>query len=253
VADSGVLSKKNIEGLISQGYQYIIGGRIKSESSKMKSKILSTPLDNGQAITIKKEGKQRLIVTYSSKRASKDKHNRARGLARLEKALIGGKLTKANLNNRGYNKYLRMKGSMEIELDEEKLEQDMRWDGLKGYQTNSHLNCDQIVESYNSLWQIEEAFRISKTDLRIRPIYHRIRNRIEAHICLSFTAYSIYKEFERIMTKEKSKISLKEAAELTKNMYQIIVSMPKSRHSKHILLGMDEKQAEIKNIVEKYY
>jgi hypothetical protein len=56
---------------------------------------------------------------------------------------------------------------------------------------------------------------MSKTDLRIRPIYHRLKNRIEAHICIAFTAYSIYKELERILYKEKSSLSLKKAAELT--------------------------------------
>ena len=55
------------------------------------------------------------------------------------------------------------------------------------------------MENYGQLWQVEKAFRISKTDLRIRPIYHRFRNRIEAHICICLSAYAVYKELERLL------------------------------------------------------
>jgi transposase len=69
--------------------------------------------------------------------------------------------------------------------------------------TNTKLIDKQVMENYKNLWHIEKAFRMSKTDLRIRPIYHRLQSRIEAHICISFTAYCIYKELERILYKEK--------------------------------------------------
>ena len=90
---------------------------------------------------------------------------------------------------------------------------------------------------------------MSNTDLRIRPIYHRLRNRIEAHICISFTAYSILKELERVLYHEKSTLSLKKAAELTHNMYQITYTLPESKHTKSKLLKMDEKQSERYRIV----
>ena len=94
---------------------------------------------------------------------------------------------------------------------------------------------------------------MSKTDLRIRPIYHRLRDRIEAHICISFTAYCIYKELERVLKIEKSKISVKKAAELTHNMYQITFMLPESKHTKSKLLKMDNEQAELYQIILKYF
>jgi hypothetical protein len=94
---------------------------------------------------------------------------------------------------------------------------------------------------------------MSKTDLRIRPVYHRLRHRIEAHICISFTAYCIYKELERVLYKEKSRLSLKKAAELTHNMYQITYTMPESKHIKSKLLKMDDEQAELYQIIQKNY
>jgi len=94
---------------------------------------------------------------------------------------------------------------------------------------------------------------MSKTDLRIRPIYHRLRNRIEAHICISFTAYCIYKELERVLYEEKSTLSLKKAAEITHNMYQITYTLPESKHTKSKLLNMDQEQAELYRIVSENF
>ncbi|MCP4457653.1 MAG: hypothetical protein GY816_06455 [Cytophagales bacterium] len=103
----------------------------------------------------------------------------------MEKQIMTGKLTKSNINNRGYNKYLKMKGEVAIEIDYDKFNNDYVWDGLKGYVTNSRIGNKKIVENYKNLWHVGKAFRMSKTDLKIRPIYHRTRDRIEAHICIS--------------------------------------------------------------------
>ena len=94
---------------------------------------------------------------------------------------------------------------------------------------------------------------MSKTDLRIRPIYHHLKGRIEAHICISFTAYTIYKELERILYKEKSNLSLEKAKELTHNMYEITYTLPESKHTKSKLLKMDDEQAELFQIVSKNF
>lgn len=82
---------------------------------------------------------------------------------------------------------------MRIKADSQKFEADAKRDGLKGYVTNARLSKGDILESYWPLWQIEKAFRISKTGLKIGPIHHRQQRRIEAHICLSFAAYKAYK------------------------------------------------------------
>lgn len=253
VADAGLLSQKNIEHLESQAYPYILGARIKAESESMKHQILNNIPQEGSFWIIQKEANRKLIIEYSPKRAKKDYYNRQRGLRRLEKQLKKGKLSKKHINNRGYNKYLKMKGEIAIEIDYDKFQQDARWDGLKGYISNSSLNAQQVMENYKQLWHIEKAFRMSKTDLRIRPIYHRLKSRIEAHICIAFTAYTIYKELERILKLEKCPISVKKATEITQNMYQMTITLPQSKHPKNILLKMDQEQAQIKKIVDKYY
>jgi len=253
VADAGLLSNDNIEALESNGYEYILGGRIKNETEAVKSQILSTSFVDGTTKNYRKSKETRLIVNYSNTRASKDAYNRKRGLSRLENQVKRGKLTKANINNKGYNKYLKLTGDVAIEIDYDKYNADKVWDGLKGYVTNTKLSDIEVVENYKNLWHIEKAFRMSKTDLRIRPIYHRLRNRIEAHICISFTAYCIYKELERVLYAEKSTLSLKRAAEVTHNMYQITYTLPESKHTKSKLLNMDDQQKELYQIINKNF
>jgi transposase len=252
VADAGLLSNENIKALEDKNYEYIIGARIKNEPDKIKQLILEKKLKDGESIKIAKASNH-LIVAYADNRALKDEHNRKRGLQRLEKQIKKGKFTKSSINNKGYNKYLKMKGDILIEIDYEKFNADKCWDGLKGYVTNTKLTDKQVMENYKNLWHIEKAFRMSKTDLRIRPIYHRLKSRIEAHICISFTAYCIYKELERILYKEKSTLSLKKAAEVTHNMYEITYSLPESKHTKTKLLKMDDEQAHLYQIIQKNY
>ena len=142
---------------------------------------------------------------------------------------------------------------MLVEIDYEKFGQDRQWDGLKGYLTNADITAKQVIENYNQLWQIEKAFRISKTDLEIRPIYHRLRHRIDAHICIAFVAYSIYKELERVLKQEKSSLSVRRAAELTHNIYQIQITLPESKQLRTILLQMSEEQAQLHQIILKNF
>ena len=167
-------------------YLFILGGRIKNETDDIKEQILSHTYTNGKTITIPKKNNVRLLVNYAAKRARKDEHLRKQGLGRLEKCLKSGKLTKEKINNRGYNKYLKIKNKIEVEIDYKAFAADNKWNGLKGYVTNCNLTETEIMDNYKQLWAIEKAFRISKTDLRIRPIYHRLERRIKTHICIAF-------------------------------------------------------------------
>ncbi|MEA1896679.1 MAG: IS1634 family transposase [Bacteroidota bacterium] len=240
IADSGLLSNTNIIDLQAGDYEFILGARIKNEKHDVKRKILSLKLNNGESAVIKK-GNLRLIITYSDNRAKKDRINREKGLKKLEKRINAGRLTKSNINNRGYNKYLKMEGDMKIEIDYSRFEADGAWDGLKGYLTNAKLTKDEIIENYGHLWLIEKAFRINKTDLRIRPIYHRLRHRIESHICISFVAYKIYKELERQLKEKQSSLSPEKAIEIAKTIYQVKAQTSNGEVS-HVMLISEEQQ-----------
>ncbi len=242
IADSGLLSKSNVDSLQEKGYEFVLGARIKAESQHIKEKILALELSHGESTVIRKGG-LKLIITYSDDRVKKDRYNREKGLKRLEKQIQRGRLTKANINNRGYNKFLKLEGEIKVAIDGEKLTQDARWDGLKGYITNAKLSKDQIIENYQHLWQIEKAFRVSKTDLKIKPIYHRLQKRIEAHICISFVAYKVYKELERQLYLKKAQISANKAIEIAEFINQIEISLPQSGKiiRKTLLLTEEQK------------
>lgn len=228
IADSGLLSSQNIEQLQAKNYEFILGARIKNESKKIKEKIFSLNLKNAESEVIEKDN-LKIIITYSDSRAKKDKSNREKGLKKLEERIKTGKLTKTNINNRGYNKYLKLDGEIKVEIDKTKFDQDAKWDGLKGYITNAQLNKDEILENYAHLWNIEKAFRIAKTDLKIRPIYHRKKKRIEAHICLVFVAYKVYKELERQLKMKKSDLSPEKVIEILQSIYQIEIKNPQNK------------------------
>jgi transposase len=218
----------------------------------LKGQILGFNLNSGEAKAIKQDDGTRLIVSMSDKRAGKDKHNREKGLARLQKRIRSGKLTKSSINNRGYNKYLKLEGEVTVTLDKEKSVADAAWDGIKGYITNTKLPAKKVIENYGNLRYIERAFRINKTDLRIRPIYHHLRNRIEGHICICFTAYTVLLEMERMLKQAKSDITLKRAQELTKTMYQLTYRLPKSRLTKTKILGMTGEQQHLYDMVVRW-
>jgi transposase len=242
VADAGLMSNKNITALLDQHYDFIIGARIKNESRHVQEQILALRLQHDESSEIRKDELLRIIVHYSESRAHKDAHNRNKGMERLRKLLNMGKLTKKHINNKGYNKYLKLEGEVSIAIDEEKFKADSKWNGLKGYLTNTDLSKETVMTYYRQLWQIEKTFRITKTDLKVRPIYHFKRRRIEAHLCIAFAACKIYKELERQLKVKKSGLSAEKALDILKTIFGITIKLPQSKEDKLMLLDKTDEQ-----------
>ncbi len=253
VADAGLLSKANVKDLENGGYEYVIGARIRSQSEEFKSQVASLGLKSGQSASIKLTETRRMVVTMSDARARKNAADRRKGLERLEKRFATDKLTKDKLNNRGYNRFLSLSGEAKVAIDYAKVEGDAALDGLKGYTTNSRLPDDKVVEEYGYLFMIERAFRFCKTDLDIRPMYHRLFNRIEAHICICFVAYTIMLELERILKAAETGITLDHARFLAEKIYQIDYVNPYDNKHKSVLLHTreDSEVNELLDIVSK--
>ena len=238
VADRGMLNNDNIAYLENNGYRYILAARIKSLSNELKEQISNLIFLNDGAIhTIElnkeikykdKKGikqilqtKQRVILTYSSKRAKKDKYTRDKAIEKI-KTKLSKNITKNDLKLSYYAKYLDIDDKCDIKykLNTNKVLNDEKLDGIKGFITNDFtLKPDEVIEHYQNQYEVEKAFRISKTDLKIRPIYHRLENRIKAHILISFISYAIYKEFERKIKASKLDIKFKLTFDYIKTMY----------------------------------
>lgn len=215
VADAGMFNKDNLaelETLEEQGFQYIVGARLKSMPKQLKEEILN--LDNYKEISsgckiarINHNGRE-LIVSYSAERARKDMQDRKKAIGKLKKKLARNKNPKEYLSNYGYKKYLKVEGKSSFSLNEEKIEADSRWDGLHGVVTNSkNLSNQEILNQYNNLWQVEEAFRVTKHDLKVRPIYHYKPQRVKAHLAISFTAYALVKHLQYRVKLQYKKLS----------------------------------------------
>ncbi len=106
------------------------------------------------------------------------------------------------------------------------------------------------MENYAHLWKIEQAFRISKHDLKIRPIYHRLKRRIEAHITINFASYMIYKELERQLKAKGSDLSPEKAIEIAKTIYDIKVYIPSLKESITKTLVINDEQKYLVNLFD---
>jgi len=228
VADSGLMNQRNVALLESGNYKYIIGARIKNESNEIKAWALSLKKQDGEFNETQK-GQARLIVGYSQSRAKKDRYNRDKGVKRLEKAYRSGNITKENINKRGYNKFLDISDTVKVDINREKIQQDEKWDGLKGYLTNTDLAANEIYEQYSSLWSVERAFRITKGTLEMRPMFHFTPKRIEAHVCICFAAYKVYKELERLLKINHINMSVDKVLGIAKTITTIKINLPVSR------------------------
>ncbi len=252
VADAGLLSRKNIDALVGDGYEYILGARLGNENAAVKRRILDLKLTDGQVASIKTDDGLRIVVSFTEKRRKRDAFNRAKGLKRLQDKVATGKVGKKHINNCGYNKYLHLEEEATISIDMEAFEKDAAWDGIKGYVTNTKLSDEEVLANYHNLWFIERAFRMNKTDLRIRPMYHRLRNRIEGHICICFCAYVLQLELERLLKAAGSDITIDKARELAKTMYALTYTKPGHAKPTKVMLRMDDRQQELYRLVESW-
>ena len=215
VADSAMLSKDNIkclEDLEEHNLSYIVGARLKNMAAPLKDKILNSrnyrKVKAGYSIAEIPNGDRKVIVSYSESRAAKDASDRKKAVAKLMAKLDRSKSAKSHLSNHGYRKYLKVEGKSRVALDEEKIAFDAKWDGLHGVVTNSDLPPASILSKYNDLWNVEAAFRVTKHDLKVRPVYHWKPRRIAAHIAICFLAYALVKHLEYRVRLQYKKLSI---------------------------------------------
>jgi len=251
VADSGLMNKTNISLLESGGYKYIVGARIKNETDEVKQWILSQDKIDGIFHELGKLPKSRLIVGYSDNRAKKDKYNREKGVKRLKKAYKSGTITKEHINKRGYNKFLEISDDVQVVINQDKIGDDEKWDGLKGYLTNTNLPASEVYKQYNELWVIERAYRVTKGTLEMRPIFHFTEKRIEAHVCICFVAYKVYKELERIIKLKGINLSVDKVLDIAKTITTLKIKLPLSAETLTKTMLITSKHKSISMLYEK--
>jgi transposase len=217
VADAGMLSAGNLRELDEANLKFIVGSRVTKAPIDLTSHFHwhGDAFDDGQVIdTItpragrRSENDQalraepvwgpeehprswRAVWAYSAKRAARDnrtltaQENRARAVIDGQKAARTPRFVKTTGDGHS--------------LDQAALDRTRRLVGLKGYVTNigaSVMAPGEVIGSYHDLWQVEQSFRMSKTDLRARPMFVRTRDAIEAHLTIVFTALALSREVQ---------------------------------------------------------
>lgn len=209
VGDRGLISHKNIEHLVSSGYQYILGFKMRTISKQDRAGLLQKAdlrklKKNLEFRDIEYKGK-RLVIYYNEERALKDKQKRDEILARIKEKIKGGTI-KSIVSSKDYKKFLKIEGEKPT-LDQNKIDADAVFDGIFILSTNTATKPGELVSTYRDLWQCEAGFRTLKSELDLQPLYHRKRRRIETHVFICFIALIC----KNVLTKKLRKLD-KEAS-----------------------------------------
>lgn len=222
VADRGLNSKLNLLAIKQAGFDYIVGTRLKNLSSALQKEIL----DQTQYTTLKKDendeielsyraidyqntisvtsanGKNRtkislpelLLCTWSKERAAKDKHDRDRLVERALTLLT----TPSKISvRRGPRRFITTDNNEYHFLDTDRIKEDQQLDGFYAIQSSrKDLDPNFILQTYHSLWKIEESFRVVKHTLQTRPIFHWRPHRIKGHLVMCFIAFLLERTLE---------------------------------------------------------
>ena len=244
VADKGLNSKMNLKAIRDAGYHYIVSGRLRGLPDEVKTAVLDMSgykavnkqelsimdrydeadvfkykvLDYKNVIKYKEKPedkrykqvvlKEKLICTYSSKRAEKDRRERERMVDKARKIIEENDKSKLR-HTKGHKKYISKQyadkskeADYELVLNEFKIEEDKRYDGFYVIQTSKEdLTAIEVIENYHYLYKIEESFRILKSTMQVRPINHWTPRRIEGHFVMSFIAFLLERELEIRLSK----------------------------------------------------
>lgn len=233
VADSAMLGEHNQKQLEKEGRHYILGARLKNLPLSWQKK--AQEVGQEKAVEPKEErlreyeyeSGRRLIVSWSAQRARKDAHDREQSLESLKKKLQRSANPERLISRFGYQRFLKVEGESKVAIDEQKVLEAARWDGLHGVITNlKDLTRSEITEQYHGLWQIEDCFRISKHDLSIRPIFLWTPEHVRAHVAICFIALVCVRH---LMNRARLQYQRLSAEAIRQHLIQVQVSILKDQ------------------------
>ena len=215
VADRGMFGEENLKSMEERGIQYIVGARLKSLPKALKERILdpeSYRPTGGSKESLSAEfehGGRRIVVGWSRARARKDAEGRRKAVEKLTEKLRRSASPAQALSGRGHGRFVKVEGKAKLSVDEGKIEAAARWDGLKGVVTNvPGMGHSELLARYRELWRVEESFRITKHDLKMRPVFHWKPERVKAHIAIAYMAFACVRHLAyRIEVQQRERMS----------------------------------------------
>ena len=206
VADRGMISAATIAALEQRGLDYILGVRERS-SKEVRDVVLADPQPS-VPLSIPRQGRpdtelqakevmhdgRRYIVCRNLLEAAQDARNRETVVAALRAKLKQG--DKSLVGNSAYRRYLRTPDEQHFIIDEQRIADEARYDGLYVLRTNTRLHPLQAMMRYRELLVVEQMFRSHKALLETRPIFHQTDEAIRGHVFCTFLALVLRKELE---------------------------------------------------------
>ncbi len=241
VADAGMLSASNLKELDEANLRFIVGSRVTKAPKDLESHFRwhGDAFADGQVIDtitprtghkvendskLKAEpvwdrqrhpGSWRAVWAYSTKRAVRDNKTLTLQENRAKQVVAGEKTARAP-------RFVKTANGA-AELDEASLARARRLVGLKGYVTNipaDTMAADEVIGSYHDLWHVEQSFRMSKTDLRARPMFHHKRESIEAHLTIVFTALAVARHLQN-----RTGVSIKRLVQTLRPLREVTITV----------------------------
>jgi transposase len=235
VADRGMISAETLAEVELRKWSYILGVRMRS-STEAKAVVAragryaevhpkSDDRDDPSPLKVKQvwvEDARRYVVCLNEDQATKDRHDREAVVAALRDALRQG--DKSLVGNKGYRKYLRG-GGKQFAVDEEKINEEARYDGKWVLTTNMDLPPAEVALKYKQLWMVEDVFRSMKSLLDTRPIYHKCDETIRGHVFCSFLALLLRNELEERLARKEWKLEWADVIRDLNNLVEMEVSI----------------------------
>lgn len=215
VADRGMLNSDNLQATLDQGYEFIVGEKLKVLPKAIQQKLLnldhyhhewmSTSADPVKVrYTVTEYQGRKIIATYSDKRAEKDRTEREEKLRKAELMLK----RPSELKKKARHYYLKNQQGEKYVLDTEKIKTSESYDGFLAIAYHAKgLSNHQVLDHYHHLYQIEHSFRTFKGYLETRPMFHWTDKRIQGHICLCYIAYSLLNHLKLRLDKQGNPLS----------------------------------------------
>jgi len=206
VVDRGFVSEENLRVLQEQGGHYIAGERMRSGKAAVREALgragryrqVRQGLEVKEVLVGEGEARRRYVVVRNPAEAERDRRRREAVLAELAErlreleGLTGDRRLRREaelLADEGYRRYLRRTASGVLAIDRDQVAAEARLDGKYLLRTSDDtLSAEDVALGYRQLQAVERAFRTLKTTLDLRPVYHRLADRIRAHVLLCWLA-----------------------------------------------------------------
>jgi len=219
IADAAMISRFNIEELDARNIGFIVGARLGNLPKKLQQNISQEVLGIDQKVTTVNYLNHRLVCQYLGSRAAKDRSDREKQIERAK--LIVSSPSKIV---RRFRFIEAVNGKYEI--NEKLVEKSRILEGIKGYLTNTVLDEQTIINRYHDLWRIEKSFRITKSDLEARPVFHQLDETIKAHLIIVFAGLAIARYLEI-----KTGLTIKKIIKIAKKVLTHKVTIVKTGES----------------------